>query len=293
MGIQHDPIIAWGLWTVHPVIEAVLGWLGAFVTMLFVLSPYKVIQTTLKEKSTRQFRGEVFVTGILNCGLWSYYTYNKEEWQPFIGNVTNTVIEIIFLVLFLLYCRPKTRLKLVSSLIAALIVIVLLCYLTTVFGIEDVYGGDNLTTVATGMVASVANILMYASPLAAVKRVIRTSSVKYMPITITLGSLSTSLIWAVYAVYLGDIFILAPNSVGVVLSLLQLAVYMTYVDRDSQDGEYGPLPNDHEKDVLTVGIEESPEDKLLTDNTVDSSAIIVIDAAAATPDHLSEPLSPV
>ena len=55
--------------------------------------------------------------------------------------------------------------------------------------------------------------------------VIRTRSVEFMPLGLSVGTLACASAWTVYAVYVGDATILVPNALGVLLALAQLALY--------------------------------------------------------------------
>ena len=69
---------------------------------------------------------------------------------------------------------------------------------------------------------------MYASPLAIVGLVIRTKSVEFMPLPITITGTMCSFIWGSYGLYVGDMYITICNVAGAFLGLVQLAVYAQY-----------------------------------------------------------------
>jgi hypothetical protein len=67
--------------------------------------------------------------------------------------------------------------------------------------------GDSATTDLLGIAAAGFNTGMYASPLSAMATVVRTQSVEFMPLPLTLGTIWCSLAWGAYAFYVGDLFI--------------------------------------------------------------------------------------
>jgi len=82
--------------------------------------------------------------------------------------------------------------------------------------------------VFVGSIGLVTSVLMYGSPLIAVKQVIRTKSVEFMPFYLSLFSFLTSLLWMLYGILGRDPFLTAPSAIGSLMGILQLVVYCTY-----------------------------------------------------------------
>ncbi|KAL8250409.1 hypothetical protein R6Q59_034102 [Mikania micrantha] len=86
-----------------------------------------------------------------------------------------------------------------------------------------------------GLICMVFNILMYVSPLTVMKMVIKTKSVKYMPVTLALASFANSIVWCGYALLRFDPYILVPNVLGTLSSTVQLILYTTYYGSTNWD----------------------------------------------------------
>jgi solute carrier family 50 protein (sugar transporter) len=71
--------------------------------------------------------------------------------------------------------------------------------------------------------------------------VVRTKSVEYMPLSLSVCTLLCALSWSVYAIYVGDATILVPNILGVLLAIVQLGLYATYCGSGSNGGEAAAL----------------------------------------------------
>ena len=69
---------------------------------------------------------------------------------------------------------------------------------------------------------------MYASPLSVMGQVIRTRSVEFMPLPLTIMMLLNCTAWSSFCFYVGDLFIGVPNYIGIVLSIAQVVLYATY-----------------------------------------------------------------
>merc|ERR1712107_432322 len=79
-----------------------------------------------------------------------------------------------------------------------------------------------------GVVCTALNILTYASPLGVMSTVIRTRSVEFMPLGLSVATLLVSLIWAWYALWVGDLYIAICNNCGVALGIAQVLLYARY-----------------------------------------------------------------
>ena len=77
--------------------------------------------------------------------------------------------------------------------------------------------------------------------------VIRTRSVEFMPLPLSLGTFACAGAWTAYAIYVADATILVPNVLGVALALAQLALYAWFAGGSGSgraDGRQGLLDAD-------------------------------------------------
>jgi hypothetical protein len=73
---------------------------------------------------------------------------------------------------------------------------------------------------------------MYAGPLTIITTVLRSRSVEYMPLPLTLGTILCSSSWLGYGLVVEDVAIITPNAGGTVLGIMQIALYMCYVNTE-------------------------------------------------------------
>ncbi|KAK4489221.1 hypothetical protein RD792_005016 [Penstemon davidsonii] len=85
-----------------------------------------------------------------------------------------------------------------------------------------------LRSAVVGSICIAGNIMMYAAPLAVMKLVIKTRSVEYMPFLLSLFAFLNGVLWTTYALIRFDPFMLAPNGVGTLFTLVQLVLYATF-----------------------------------------------------------------
>ncbi|XP_070021678.1 bidirectional sugar transporter SWEET4-like isoform X2 [Nicotiana sylvestris] len=202
------------------------GCTGSTVALILFLSPLPTFIHTWKKKSMEKFSPFPYIATFLNCGLWLLYGL---PWiQPHGGILIMTIngiglgIEIVYLTLFVLYSERKQRMKVFFIVLSEIMFIGLIAILV----ITLVHSHEKRSTIV-GNICMVGNILMYGSPLAIMKLVIKTKSVEYMPFFLSFFSFLCSASWTTYALIRLDVYILTPNLIGTVLGLVQLLLYAT------------------------------------------------------------------
>ncbi|KAL3512569.1 hypothetical protein ACH5RR_025286 [Cinchona calisaya] len=132
------------------------------------------------------------------------------------------VIEIFYVLIFILYSNWAKRKKIFLLLILEAIVFIALV-LGSLLGL---HGKKRSTPV--GIMCLIFNIAMYFSPLTVMSRVIKTKSVEYMPFCLSLANFANGSVWFVYAFLKFDPYVLIPNDLGAVSGVIQLALYAFY-----------------------------------------------------------------
>lgn len=73
-------------------------------------------------------------------------------------------------------------------------------------------------------------LILFGSPLSALKTVIETKSAKSIPLPFTLGTVVNCLAWAILGLTSGDFNIYFPNTIGLFFGLVQIALKLIYGD---------------------------------------------------------------
>jgi solute carrier family 50 protein (sugar transporter) len=81
---------------------------------------------------------------------------------------------------------------------------------------------------ALGFICSSMSVAMFASPLAAVRRVIRSRSTEGMSFAFAVTSVVCTASWVVVGLGARDAFIWVPNGLALLLSLIQLILFYAY-----------------------------------------------------------------
>ncbi|KAK9748858.1 hypothetical protein RND81_02G085700 [Saponaria officinalis] len=151
-------------------------------------------------------------------------------------NGTGVIIEIIYVLIFLIVAPKKEKLK-----IGSLFALVLAIFATVALVSRLALRGDT-RRMFCGVAASVFSIIMYGSPLSVIRLVIKTKSVEYMPFLLSLFSFLCGTSWLVFGLLGHDLFVavsasihitsvfMVPSGIGCGLGGMQLILYFTYYD---------------------------------------------------------------
>ncbi|XP_023521697.1 bidirectional sugar transporter SWEET4-like [Cucurbita pepo subsp. pepo] len=208
-------------------VRTALGVCGNVISFFLFLSPVPTFIQIWKKKSVGQFSPVPYLATLMNCLVWTLYglpMVHPNSMLVITINGIGIVIELVYIIIFLIYTNEKKkRLQVLGVVLAEIIFVALLTVL--VLTTAHTY---TLRSTIVGSVCLVFNIMMYASPLTVMKRVIKTKSVEYMPFTLSLASFANGVIWTSYASIHFDPFIVVPNGLGTLSAVLQLVLYAAF-----------------------------------------------------------------
>ncbi|CAK9322586.1 unnamed protein product [Citrullus colocynthis] len=204
----------------------IVGIIGNVISFGLFLSPLPTFWKIHKSKSVEEFKPDPYIATVLNCMFWVFYG------MPFVHpdstlivtiNGIGLVIELVYLAFFCWYADSKAR-KRVSVCLVIEVVFVAIVALVTLLALH----GTKKRSLLVGIICDIFNVIMYASPLTIMAKVIRTKSVKYMPFTLSLANFLNGCIWTAYALIKFDIYVLVSNGLGAISGFLQLLLYGYY-----------------------------------------------------------------
>ncbi|KAF7056745.1 hypothetical protein CFC21_064124 [Triticum aestivum] len=210
----------------------IIGIIGNIISVLVFVSPIPTFWRIVRSRSTEDFEAAPYVLTLLNTLLWLYYGFTKPD-GLLIATVNGfgAVMETIYIVLFLVYAADHAKRVKTTKLVAALdIGFFGVVFATTTFAIR----GLDMKIVVIGLICACLSVFMYGSPLAAVRRVIASRSVEYMPFFLSFFLFLNGGVWAMYAILDKDVFLGVPNGIGCFLGGIQLVIYAVY--RNSKVG---------------------------------------------------------
>ncbi|KAJ9180284.1 hypothetical protein P3X46_008551 [Hevea brasiliensis] len=205
----------------------IIGIIGNIISILVFASPIKTFWTVVKKKSTENYRGVPYITTLLSTSLWTFYgLLNPDGLLVVTVNGTGVAFQFIYVTLFLIYA-PKDK-KVKTAKWVALLDVGFLGAVITVT-LLAVHGNLRLTFV--GILCAALTIGMYAAPLSAMRTVVKTKSVEYMPFLLSFFLFLNGGVWSVYAVIVKDFYIGVPNATGFALGSAQLILYAMYKNK--------------------------------------------------------------
>lgn len=154
-------------------------------------SPLPTIKRILREKTVSDFSEVPYVLSTCNCALWISYTLaTPGRIMPLITNALGLIAEIIYCAVFMIYSEGEVHRRVstrVGGVWISITVLVVFAYVVMpLFNISGFLGNnDSAATDFLGILSSLFNTLMYGSPLSIMLLVIRTKSVEFMPLPLT------------------------------------------------------------------------------------------------------------
>ncbi|KAI4342546.1 hypothetical protein MLD38_027163 [Melastoma candidum] len=213
--------------------KTIVGIVGNVISFFLFLSPLPTIITIFKKKSVEGFKPDPYVATVLNCMMWILYglpSVHPDSLLIITINGVGLAIEAIYVTVFIIYSPWPKRRKIIMAIIVELIFMAIMVFIT-LWELHTTKARSALV----GILCVVFNIMMYASPLTVMKRVITTKSVKYMPFPLSLANFCNGCIWATYALLKFDPFVLIPNGLGAISGLVQLILYATFYGSTNWD----------------------------------------------------------
>ncbi len=162
-------------------------------------------------------------------------------------NAIGCGFSVIYLTVLFVYAGK--RLKEITTLVLAAGGVGAALWAGISFGVAD----KDTRISSLGGVAVACNVIMYASPLAAIRQALVDMDPRPIPFLLTVASTFLSATWLIYGLLVNNWFIAGPNVAGAALCVAQLAVAM-YVkirialdpslakqklEDESEDGEGG------------------------------------------------------
>ncbi|KAL7205288.1 hypothetical protein ACSBR2_018265 [Camellia fascicularis] len=180
-----------------------VGVIGNIISVLLFLSPLETFLRIVKHRSTEEFESFPYICTLLSSSLWTYYGITKPgSYLVATVNSFGVVVEVIYVSLFLLYAPPRMKAKTATLSGILNVGFPVAAILVTYLGMQ----GD-LRIDVIGFMCAGLNIVMYASPLAAMKTVVMSKSVEYMPFFLSFFSFFNGGIWTFYSVLAQDWFL--------------------------------------------------------------------------------------
>jgi len=220
---------------------ATMGMLGSIMAVVLFAVPISVMREVVRAGDVKRYSIIPYLMSACCCGMWVVYA------QPYIApckpqvlvtNMIGSVLEVSYIIIFLAHAADRQQ-ELFIQTGCALVIFLLLFVLGTSISPEFSFepphfpgGSDNVhdsrRRFVLGVICVSLNMLMYASPLSIVRDVVRTKSVEYMPLPLSLATLACAISWVAWGFIALDGFVLVCNLAGIALAAVQILIYLVY-----------------------------------------------------------------
>uniref|UniRef100_A0A0E0REJ3 Bidirectional sugar transporter SWEET n=1 Tax=Oryza rufipogon TaxID=4529 RepID=A0A0E0REJ3_ORYRU len=182
-------------------IRNVVGIVGNIISFGLFLSPVPIFWRIIKNKNVQNFKADPILVVTIN-GI-------------------SLVIEAVYLTIFFLFSDKKNKKKM-GVVLATEALFMAAVAVGVLLGAHT----HQRRSLIVGILCVIFGTIMYSSPLTIM--VVKTKSVEYMPLLLSVVSFLNGLCWTLYALIRFDIFITIPNGLGVLFAIMQLILYAIY-----------------------------------------------------------------
>ncbi|KAJ0643158.1 putative SWEET sugar transporter [Helianthus annuus] len=233
------------------------GILGNIVSFMVFLAPIPTFYKVYKKKSTEGFQSAPYVVGLFSAMLWIYYAFLKSNVLLLITiNSVGCFIETMYICFFLFYAPKKARMESLKLIVLLIVVGFGLIVALTQFLASGVTRG-----VIVGWICLVFSLCVFVAPLGVLRQVIKTKSVEYMPILLSVALTLSAVMWFFYGLLLGDFNIAIPNVLGFIFGIIQMILYLIYKNQKPVTHGKALEPESKKYSIREMEEEEIPEIK--------------------------------
>jgi solute carrier family 50 protein (sugar transporter) len=205
-----------------------LGWAGTVLAVCVFSAPIETMVKIYQSKELGDFDSLPYVAMLVMALLWCVYALPMVtpcRTQVLVCNLAGIALQIAYLSIFISYANERRRPRITGGALLGLGVVLAVCIPALAVNANH----DGAATDILGFATVIAGIVAFASPLAVLSTVLRTRSVRYMPLPLTLMIFINCTLWIAYGALTRDPFVIVSNGAGAALGCIQLVVYVTVV----------------------------------------------------------------
>ena len=211
-------------WT-DVVIHYVFPTVGGLAGLLLSATPLRSVREVERiGKGLGTFNPLPACVFLVNCFLWLAYGAAIKDPFVYLANAPAVLVSLHIILRTYPFANTPTRRQMerVLALGMALVLAV---------GVLYVFLAPALAMQINGALASLVNVLLYASPLSSLGRVLRTKDASSILLPWTFTALGCSVTWAVYGLATMQIPVVVPHAFGFVLNVIQLVLRLVFPAR--------------------------------------------------------------
>ncbi|CAN0915889.1 Bidirectional sugar transporter SWEET10 [Linum grandiflorum] len=263
---------------VHFSLVFLFGLIGNAISCFVCLAPMPTFYQIWKKKTSEGYQSIPYVIGLFSAMLWLFYAmFAKDAMLLITINVFTFIMQTFYITIYLLYANKsdrRTTIKLLSFF--NLIGFGVICTVCMAF----THG--QLRVKVLGWICMVFSLCVFVAPLGIVRKVIKTKSVEFMPISLSFFLTLSAVAWFMYGFLKKDPYVAVPNILGLTFGILQMVLYLIYrkttpapaTKKAVETKEVGPATVQVVIDVAKLGGEQP------------NKQVIPVDTSAAVPQEL-------
>jgi uncharacterized protein with PQ loop repeat len=191
--------------------EEILGWTAFGFNSYFILYPIFAFSDVVKGKLKYEDSPYNYAAvNYINCLCWLCYSDLLYSDQIKVINLIGTVINGIFLLIYLSY---EVKKYLIDAILNGLILAsgTYMIYLSLTVMIED--------DVIIGRICSTSYCLLFYFPIELIYRVIKQKNFMLIPFCSAWGSMFMSIFWILYGIIITEIYLVIPHCINVIFEI--------------------------------------------------------------------------
>ncbi|XP_059299297.1 bidirectional sugar transporter N3-like [Lycium ferocissimum] len=247
------------------------GVLGNIVSFIVFLSPLPTFYRIYKKKSTEGYQSIPYVVALFSSVLWIYYAFLKTNTTLLITiNSFGCFIETIYVGFYIFYAPKKARVQTIKMLLLSVVGGFGAIILVTQFLFKGAVRGQ-----VVGWICLIFSLCVFVAPLGIVRQVIKTKSVEYMPLLLSVFLTLSAVMWFFYGLLLKDVNIAAPNVLGFIFGILQMVLYAIYSKKEKAIIKEQKLPEIQKPAIIVLDENMNTSNKKLPELTQEQIIDIV------------------
>ncbi|XP_055330177.1 sugar transporter SWEET1-like [Paramacrobiotus metropolitanus] len=181
----------------------------------------------VRNGTTGELSGLPFVASMFSCAMWTHYGLLKGDTPLILVNSVGLAMQIVYIIVFWRYAVSKTSVnqQIVTSVGSVLIIVASTRLLTD---------NSEEAVLYQGLICCLATCFFCAAPLATLAHVLRTRNTESLPFIWILMTFLVCSEWLLYGYLIQDVFVQFPNFVGMLLSGIQLSLFLFFPSHGSK-----------------------------------------------------------
>ncbi|KAL0116525.1 hypothetical protein PUN28_009886 [Cardiocondyla obscurior] len=215
--------------------KEIIGFSAMCTTMAHMLSGTLICHDIYKKSSSKGVDPMPFLGGVGVCILMLRYAWMLDDSNMINVNIFGLLTNVAYMMVYYYYTPNTSELYKLSSKVTAFVIAILIYVeMENPANIEFRFG--TLVTVLL--------LLLIASPLVHLNKVIKMKSTEILPFPLIFMGTLVSFQWLLYGIIIDNVFIIFQNAVGFALCIIQLSLFIIFPSKKSETA----LLNEEKKD---------------------------------------------